>query len=626
MPKKLEFQVVHVSGYDSNHGPRELEIHSPVTKGWQSQRFCVYPQEVVLRLTEPANLKKLQILSHQYLVASKIEIFAGMPADSNTPSLLNCKFNRLGYISLSDNDGTNYKTRELKSVNLNVICHFVKFVIHKNHVNIHNLYNQVNIIAINLIGDPFDEISTDSQRIDVDSGGVEELVQHFLAGGNTAELKKDVLKGYRPDYISPLDDLAFDIYQDSETAQLIRRLDAKKQDAVLEERFDYAKKLKQAIADLQKVGEKLGKFEVEKRRAIEIEDYDTAKAKKLQAEEYRLHVYKQLDLADLLELKQEPPRNQRHQQQHLVEVQLQSKEAKNEHRSNITLPPVQTETKPPRMSLTDSPVLPPISNTTSVTQVANTTPPVSSNVQRTSEEEPKQTSSTPHLNDDRPIANVKSHVQFEEHTELATQQAGSANADTDQPSALSEKDESEASPIIDVYGMHLVQLAYSKIWKHRQEAMETVYSEITIEPTKLTVESDPRMIVKATALLLKRMLSDNVYTVFNEAVKVERSLLTDYIPRKKIGKSDVSFVVDQTLPVLLTRSGDMAARTKEIAIATIYDIALLKDVKALDTVPDMLVRPIKSKGQVPWRLFKGRLDVIYKLLDPLDVDKPGFVT
>ena len=45
--------------------------------------------------------------------------------------------------------------------------------------------------------------------------------------------------------------------------------------------------------------------------------------------------------------------------------------------------------------------------------------------------------------------------------------------------------------------------------------METVYSEITIEPTKLTVESDPRMIVKATALLLKRMLSDNVYTVIS---------------------------------------------------------------------------------------------------------------
>ena len=30
-----------------------------------------------------------------------------------------------------------------------------------------------------------------------------------------------------------------------------------------------------------KVGEKLGRFEVEKRRAVEIEDYDLAKAKKV---------------------------------------------------------------------------------------------------------------------------------------------------------------------------------------------------------------------------------------------------------------------------------------------------------------------------------------------------------
>ena len=43
--------------------------------------------------------------------------------------------------------------------------------------------------------------------------------------------------------------------------------------------------------------------------------------------------------------------------------------------------------------------------------------------------------------------------------------------------------------------------------------METVYAEIATEPTKLTFESDPRMVVKATALLLKRILSDNVYTV-----------------------------------------------------------------------------------------------------------------
>lgn len=50
------------------------------------------------------------------------------------------------------------------------------------------------------------------------------------------------------------------------------------------------------------MGERLGKFEVEKRQAVENEDYDKAKLKKVQMEEYRLQMYKQLDIADLLEM------------------------------------------------------------------------------------------------------------------------------------------------------------------------------------------------------------------------------------------------------------------------------------------------------------------------------------
>ena len=37
----------------------------------------------------------------------------------------------------------------------------------------------------------------------------------------------------RPDYISPLDDLAFDMYQDPEIAHILRKLERKKQEAVL---------------------------------------------------------------------------------------------------------------------------------------------------------------------------------------------------------------------------------------------------------------------------------------------------------------------------------------------------------------------------------------------------------
>ena len=42
-----------------------------------------------------------------------------------------------------------------------------------------------------------------------------------------------VLCAFRPNYISPLDDLAFDMYQDPEIAQIIRKLERKKQEAVL---------------------------------------------------------------------------------------------------------------------------------------------------------------------------------------------------------------------------------------------------------------------------------------------------------------------------------------------------------------------------------------------------------
>lgn len=49
------------------------------------------------------------------------------------------------------------------------------------------------------------------------------------------------------------------------------------------------------------VGEKLGKAEVEKRRAIESEDYDRAKVKKQQMDEYRRLAYENLRISQLLD-------------------------------------------------------------------------------------------------------------------------------------------------------------------------------------------------------------------------------------------------------------------------------------------------------------------------------------
>lgn len=124
-----------------------------------------------------------------------------------------------------------------------------------------------------------------------------------------------------PEYSSPYDDLAFEMYVDMEVADIIREMEIKKHQAVkstyiyhnhlktnevdifvfLGERFEYARKLKQAMESLRNAGERLSKYELEKRHAIEVEDYDRARQKKTQMEEYRKQIYKQLSVEQLLE-------------------------------------------------------------------------------------------------------------------------------------------------------------------------------------------------------------------------------------------------------------------------------------------------------------------------------------
>lgn len=68
------------------------------------------------------------------------------------------------------------------------------------------------------------------------------------------------------------------------------------------ERFEYARKLKQAMEELRRAGERLGKFELEKRQAISMEHFGKAKLKKAQMDDYREQVYSFLEIPVLLEL------------------------------------------------------------------------------------------------------------------------------------------------------------------------------------------------------------------------------------------------------------------------------------------------------------------------------------
>lgn len=53
-------------------------------------------------------------------------------------------WNYLGYVTLSDNQSTGFKSRELKSANLpTTIASFVMLKFGNNHINSYNINNQV---------------------------------------------------------------------------------------------------------------------------------------------------------------------------------------------------------------------------------------------------------------------------------------------------------------------------------------------------------------------------------------------------------------------------------------------------------------------------------------------------
>jgi centrosomal protein CEP104 len=74
MPRKIHFQIVHSSTADEQHPASELNHHGPLVNGWQSNRFCSYPQELILQFENYARIKRVQILSHQHLIGKKYSL------------------------------------------------------------------------------------------------------------------------------------------------------------------------------------------------------------------------------------------------------------------------------------------------------------------------------------------------------------------------------------------------------------------------------------------------------------------------------------------------------------------------------------------------------------------------
>ncbi|XP_056400330.1 centrosomal protein of 104 kDa [Hyla sarda] len=613
MPHKIGFVVVSSSGHEDGFSAKELMVHAPTVSGWRSPRFCQYPQEIVIQMVERCRIRKLQLLAHQYMISSKIEFYISESLPEYFTPYQTERFRRLGYVALSDNEKTGYKARELKSVYVDAAGQYLKLIFHKNFPNRYNLYNQVALIAINIIGDPVDyneEIQPTREK----------LIDQYL-GNSLEDAAIDTSYTGKLDAISPLDDLAFDMYQDPEVAQIIRKLDEKKQEAVQHEHYDYAKKLKQAIADLQKVGERLGRYEVEKRCAVEKEDYDLAKQKKQQMEEYRQKVYQQLELHDLLDIaliRRDPdpsldplelPSSPQIQQQRAAASPQPEKERSTEKKNRR-----ERKVAPEKPMKVASPKPDPPHRSPS--------PPPA----------PTPAATLPGINvdalpyDERPLP-----AQRKQKDEVFTYLEPDVSEDiigdtprsriTGEPEPLTEKALREAGSAIEVFGEALVAGAYSKTWSYREDALVAVYKKLSDVPTT-TSKDELKNMLRAAVFLIRRAIKDKVSSVFQASLRLLKMIVTHYIPKHKLGKGETAHCVEKTLPDLLCRTGDTATRHRVMASNFIQEMALFKEVKPLQIIPGHLLQPLK--GTLPSRLALSQVELVENLVKEMGTDNSGF--
>lgn len=301
--KAVPFKIIsHTSQYSPNVGAAHLLEQNNPSKppttshaGWISSRNPSFPQEINIHL-DPENtssrtqeknivkLKRIEILSHHYFIAKRIEFFISRNGDDKT-------FKRLGYVKMSDNVDTEYRSRELKSIKLENLANLpigrvLKIKVYEPHNNDHNKDTQVGIVSIGLYGE---------------SLRPEMFVQQEVINGHLNEknfqrqesLLQQRNKQNNSNFPSSKESAL--IQNDPEIGPLIAKLETIKSEAILAENFDKCIKIKSIQEFVNKVSSQYVKLDVEKRNAIGNEDFHTAKELKNQIDEVRVLVLQNMD-------------------------------------------------------------------------------------------------------------------------------------------------------------------------------------------------------------------------------------------------------------------------------------------------------------------------------------------
>ena len=255
--QKLNYNIVNISSTeDESLNPAKSIIS--FDNSWTSERFCIYPQQIIIQFDSPVNLRQINIISHEKKISEKISFFSFCPQkDIFIPNSKIMDFENIGFINLNQNFASNYQVRELKRIFVNIKCLYLKIELDKNYINDYNPYHQVGIINLDFYG-------------------------HKLPGYNNILNKKQNI--YKNEEISKVEEIEPNINNnnnynnliDEINGEKIKQLNNKLEESNKNQNFKECKYYKELISKAKELGNKIYNLQLEKNEAIKIEDYDKA--------------------------------------------------------------------------------------------------------------------------------------------------------------------------------------------------------------------------------------------------------------------------------------------------------------------------------------------------------------
>ena len=102
----------------------------------------------MIKFSYRTRIERVQVLGHPWAVSTSVEIWVGDVPKGQEVDLAKAYFMKIGEFPMESNKENDYIARQLQSLEINqgpkpLAVTFLRFILHKNHTNRKNQYNQV---------------------------------------------------------------------------------------------------------------------------------------------------------------------------------------------------------------------------------------------------------------------------------------------------------------------------------------------------------------------------------------------------------------------------------------------------------------------------------------------------